>query len=128
MTASELRQMDIVDEVVEEPKGGAHRDVAQTARAVDAALWRHLQPLLGMTPEALRADRHDRFRRMGPLHRWVRCTAERGAGQGEVGQNMSDFAGPKRGRRGEGACVRPRCPADDLGLLGEASSRSGSSA
>ena len=68
ITAGELRQMDVVDEVVEEPKGGAHRDVAQTARAVDAALWRHLQPLLGMTPEALRADRHDKFRRMGPLH------------------------------------------------------------
>ena len=30
--------MEVVDEVVEEPKGGAHRDVSQTARAVDAAL------------------------------------------------------------------------------------------
>ena len=38
ITAGELRQMEVVDEVVEEPKGGAHRDVSQTARAVDAAL------------------------------------------------------------------------------------------
>jgi acetyl-CoA carboxylase carboxyl transferase subunit alpha len=67
VTASELRELGVVDEVIEEPEGGAHRDVELAASRVGDAIARHLEPLLTMSPDALREDRHAKFRRMGPL-------------------------------------------------------------
>src|SRR5579871_275188 len=65
MTATDLRRLGIVDEVIPESPGGAHRDHDLTARNLGEALRRHLLELLAMEPEALRADRYAKFRHMG---------------------------------------------------------------
>ena len=65
ITAPELLKHRIVDGIVKEPVGGAHRDpqraMAAAAKAIDAAL----QELEGMTPAELRAQRRERFYAIG---------------------------------------------------------------
>ncbi len=63
--AKDLLQLDLVDEIVPEPLGGAHRDPDAAAASLKAAILRHLKPLLALSPEGLREDRYRRFRRMG---------------------------------------------------------------
>ena len=65
VTAKDCLHLGVVDEVVAEPKGGAHRDVAAAVSNLGAALRSHLDALTQMSPDALRKDRYDRFRRLG---------------------------------------------------------------
>src|SRR5690606_2070389 len=65
LTAPDLAGFGIVDEVVEEAAGGAHRDPQKTAENLGAALRRHLKELKELGPEALVADRYEKFRAMG---------------------------------------------------------------
>jgi acetyl-CoA carboxylase carboxyl transferase subunit alpha len=65
MTATDLQRLGIVDEVIPEAPGGAHRDHERTAVNLGEALRRHLAELLGLSPEELRADRYRKFRHMG---------------------------------------------------------------
>src|SRR5690606_26712445 len=65
ITAADLKAFGIVDEVVPEPMVGAHRNPDEQAAAVKDAVWRHLQELLGMTPEELIEDRFRKFRAIG---------------------------------------------------------------
>ncbi len=65
LTARDLAELDVVDRVIEEPIGGAHKDPAAAMRSVGAALREELAALASEDPEALRRARHDRFRRLG---------------------------------------------------------------
>jgi acetyl-CoA carboxylase carboxyl transferase subunit alpha len=65
LTAQDLHRFGIVDAIVEEPAGGAHRDVDAAAKAVGEAHRGYLEVVTAMSPEALRRDRYERFRRMG---------------------------------------------------------------
>jgi acetyl-CoA carboxylase carboxyl transferase subunit alpha len=65
MTARDLLDLGIVDQVIEEPAGGAHQDPAGAARNLDLALQAALAELLRSTPEDLAQGRYDRFRKMG---------------------------------------------------------------
>src|SRR5262245_50458502 len=65
MTAPDLVRLGVVDEIVSEAVGGAHRDHDATAQNLGDALRRHLAALLVMPPEELRADRYKKFRHMG---------------------------------------------------------------
>ena len=65
MTSTDLQRLGIVDEVIAEAPGGAHRDHDLTARNLGETLRRHLAELSAMSPEALRADRYAKFRHMG---------------------------------------------------------------
>ena len=67
ITSSDLLAMGVVEEVVREPEGGAHMDYDAVAAALDAALWRHLQPLLGVPPDELLQHRFERFRYIDSL-------------------------------------------------------------
>ena len=67
LTARDAFQFGIVDELVAEAPGGAHRDPALTAENVRLALRRHLRELRAMKPEALVQDRYEKFRKLGPL-------------------------------------------------------------
>ena len=65
LTANDLLGLGIVDEVIEEPLGGAHRDPELVAQHLRAALLRFLR-LADTTPvEALLQRRYERFRRIG---------------------------------------------------------------
>ena len=65
ITAQDLYVLGIIDRIIEEPKGGAHRDrqsiIAKTGDAIATAL----AEFEGMTPEAIRSLRHDKFLAIG---------------------------------------------------------------
>jgi acetyl-CoA carboxylase carboxyl transferase subunit alpha len=65
MTATDLERLGIVDEIVAEAPGGAHRDHAQSARSLGDAIRKHLAELLLLPPDKLRDGRYAKFRRMG---------------------------------------------------------------
>jgi len=65
LTAADLRELGVIDEVVPEPLGGAHRDWDGAAAAVGAALRRHLTELRELDPAELRAQRRARYRAIG---------------------------------------------------------------
>ncbi|HZZ82975.1 MAG TPA: acetyl-CoA carboxylase carboxyltransferase subunit alpha [Anaeromyxobacteraceae bacterium] len=65
LTARDLQGFGIVDEIVEEAPGGAHRDPALTAKNVAAAIRHHLGELSKLSPEELVRDRYQKFRAMG---------------------------------------------------------------
>jgi acetyl-CoA carboxylase carboxyl transferase subunit alpha len=65
LTASDLKGLRLVDEVIPEPLGGAHRDPASAVRTVGDAVWANLEKLLGMDPAALKQQRRDKFLAMG---------------------------------------------------------------
>jgi acetyl-CoA carboxylase carboxyl transferase subunit alpha len=65
LTAKDLSGFGIVDEVVKEAPGGAHRDPKLTIDNVGAALRRHLAQMKGMSPEQLVKARYQKFRAMG---------------------------------------------------------------
>lgn len=65
ITAKDLLSFGIIEEIVPEPQGGAHRDYAQQAETIKEALWRHLQELGSMTREELIEDRYMKFRKIG---------------------------------------------------------------
>ena len=67
ITASDCLELGVADSIVPEPKGGAHRNPAETAKNLGVALRRHLDELLAMDGDALRQDRYDRFRRLGAV-------------------------------------------------------------
>ena len=65
LTAKDLLEFGLIDDVVPEPLGGAHRDHAKTAENLKAALKRHLQELKRLSPEELLEGRYAKFRKMG---------------------------------------------------------------
>jgi acetyl-CoA carboxylase carboxyl transferase subunit alpha len=67
ITAHDCHQLDVCDEVVPEPPSGAHRDPAGAIANLGDAVERHLAELEGMDPAALRADRYERFRKLGAI-------------------------------------------------------------
>ncbi|CAM3976322.1 acetyl-CoA carboxylase carboxyltransferase subunit alpha [Corallococcus exiguus] len=64
-TAPDLLEMKIIDEVIPEPPGGAHRDPAKAAEALGKTLRKHLGQLAELNPDALVRDRYDKFRALG---------------------------------------------------------------
>jgi len=65
LTAPELKSLRIVDEVIAEPQGGAHRDLAATAAALKGALLTHLNHLQSLSIEQLMEQRYEKFRNLG---------------------------------------------------------------
>lgn len=65
LTAQGAQSFGIVDEVITEPLGGAHRDPAQSANAVKQAFMRHLSILDKATADELVKSRYARIRQIG---------------------------------------------------------------
>jgi acetyl-CoA carboxylase carboxyl transferase subunit alpha len=63
--AERLAQLGIVDEVLKEPLGGAHRDPQTTADALKAALLRHLGELEALSIDTVVKQRTERLRGFG---------------------------------------------------------------
>jgi len=64
-TAQELIKLKVIDAIVPEPFGGAHRSWDETFANTRTLLAKHLKELLEIPPEALREKRYDKFRKMG---------------------------------------------------------------
>jgi acetyl-CoA carboxylase carboxyl transferase subunit alpha len=67
LTARDLLELKVVDELVPEPEGGAHRDPPRAAEFLGRVLRKHLQALLPLDGAALIEDRYRKFRAMGPF-------------------------------------------------------------
>lgn len=65
ITAPDLLGLGVIEEIIPEPRGGAHRDPAAQMEIVKEALWRHLQELIPLSREQLIEDRYRRFRKIG---------------------------------------------------------------
>jgi acetyl-CoA carboxylase carboxyl transferase subunit alpha len=65
LTAKDLSGFGIIDEILPEPAGGAHRDVEAIAKTVGDGIRRHLADLKKLTPEQLVVDRYKKYRVMG---------------------------------------------------------------
>jgi acetyl-CoA carboxylase carboxyl transferase subunit alpha len=65
LTAPDLERLGVIDEIIPEPLGGAHRDPASAAAALKIAVLRHLDKLSGVNPSTLLDQRLSRFRRIG---------------------------------------------------------------
>ena len=65
LTAGDLKKLNLVDEVITEPLGGAHHDHQTAADAFREAVARHLRELAPMPLDRLLADRYEKFRRVG---------------------------------------------------------------
>jgi len=65
VTAEDLLELQVIDEIIPEPLGGAHHDPEKTAQTIKEALIRHLTPLLEYTGERLLAERYEKYRKIG---------------------------------------------------------------
>lgn len=85
MTADHLLELGVIDEIVAEPAGGAHRDPDASARALKTVLARYLRGLEGLEAETLLGRRSRRFEKMG------------------VYEELSEVVEPSAGGSGDGA-------------------------
>lgn len=65
MTAVDLKDLGLVDEIVPEPQGGAHEDLDQAATLLGDALERNLELLAAQSADELVEGRYEKFRSMG---------------------------------------------------------------
>ena len=65
LTAKDLLELKLIDEVIPEPLGGAHHDHGAAIANLKAAVTRHLNELCQIPTEQLLAERYAKFRRVG---------------------------------------------------------------
>lgn len=65
ITAWDLKNLGILDQLLSEPTGGAHANPVQAAEGLKAALKENLNALLTMSPEQRRQERYRKFRQIG---------------------------------------------------------------
>jgi acetyl-CoA carboxylase carboxyl transferase subunit alpha len=64
LTAKDIKELDVIDEIVAEPAGGAHRDHAAMAATLKEALVRNLAGLKAVPADQLVEQRYQKFRKM----------------------------------------------------------------
>src|SRR5690348_7831730 len=65
ITAQDLQELRVIDEIIPEPLGGAHSNHEETAKAVHDTLVRQIEDLRRLKPDKLVRRRRDKFLRMG---------------------------------------------------------------
>jgi acetyl-CoA carboxylase carboxyl transferase subunit alpha len=65
LTAKHLASLGVIDDVIPEPLGAAHRDHREMAATLKSYLLRYLRELRNVSVEELLRQRYDKFRRMG---------------------------------------------------------------
>lgn len=65
LTAADLKRKGIIDTIIQEPMGGAHRDFAKVCEKLDKELYRELLLLSNMKIETMLEKRYEKFRKMG---------------------------------------------------------------
>lgn len=67
LTAQSALEFGLIDEILLEPKGGAHRDPLEAAATIKSAILQHLGQLDQMPGELLKEDRYAKYRSMGKM-------------------------------------------------------------
>jgi acetyl-CoA carboxylase carboxyl transferase subunit alpha len=65
LTAQDLQKLNLIDDVIPEPLGGAHRNHEETASALKSFIIKHLRELLKKPEDQLLSERYSKFRRIG---------------------------------------------------------------
>jgi acetyl-CoA carboxylase carboxyl transferase subunit alpha len=65
LTAEDLLKLGVIEEIIPEPRGGAHRDPEKTAAGLKKSILKHLKELSAVSREDLVDTRYERFRNMG---------------------------------------------------------------
>jgi acetyl-CoA carboxylase carboxyl transferase subunit alpha len=65
LTSRDLHRLRVIDDIIAEPLGGAHRDPRQMGNLLKAYLLRYLRDLKQIPPDELLEQRYQKFRRMG---------------------------------------------------------------
>lgn len=65
LTSRDLYRLNVVDDIIEEPEGGAHTDYEFTAKRLKAALIEGLKELLDLDCATLLEERYQKYRKMG---------------------------------------------------------------
>ena len=65
LTASDMKNMKLIDEIVKEPSGGAHSDREKTFEIVRNKILKHFRDLKKLSPEELVAKRMEKYDSMG---------------------------------------------------------------
>lgn len=65
LTAQDLLQLGVIDEIISEPLGGAHRDPGATIEEAGKAIRRHIEELSGLDPRSLLTQRQAKYLNMG---------------------------------------------------------------
>lgn len=65
ITSNDLKELGIIDEVIPEPKGGAHRDPMLQSKYIKQAILDHLKPLMSYSEKELIEDRYRKYAQIG---------------------------------------------------------------
>ncbi|MEN3324784.1 acetyl-CoA carboxylase carboxyltransferase subunit alpha [Mariniflexile soesokkakense] len=65
LTATDMKKQKLVDEIIKEPLGGAHRDREKTFAAVSNAITKNFEELKNLSPKDLVAKRMEKYSQMG---------------------------------------------------------------
>lgn len=65
LTAQDLLKLEVIDEIIPEPLGGAHHNIDEICNEVKKALLKHLQELQKYNPSTIVLQRYKKFRKMG---------------------------------------------------------------
>ncbi|MDO5517361.1 MAG: acetyl-CoA carboxylase carboxyltransferase subunit alpha [Clostridium sp.] len=68
ITAKDLKEFEIIDEIIKEPRGGAHKNPMKTAEAVKCSIIDFLKQIKNKDVDTLINDRYNKFRRMGNFY------------------------------------------------------------
>jgi len=82
--AVDLKDLGIIDSIIEEPLGGAHNDPRQAARAVEKFITQSLSELKSVPPDRLLTERHRRLRHLGDNFTRLRLAAAGPENEGSV--------------------------------------------
>jgi acetyl-CoA carboxylase carboxyl transferase subunit alpha len=94
LTARDLFRLRVIDDIIPEPLGGAHRDHREMANVLKAYLLRYLRDLRSVPAEELLEQRYQKFRRMGVLDE---------GGPGPAAAGVPDGRPPAPGANGTAA-------------------------
>jgi acetyl-CoA carboxylase carboxyl transferase subunit alpha len=76
LTAEDLNSFGIIDEIIPEPLGGAHRDPPLVFERLKEAILRNIRELSGLSGEELTKDRYDKFCKMGEFEKRLKETVD----------------------------------------------------
>jgi acetyl-CoA carboxylase carboxyl transferase subunit alpha len=65
ISAKDLKEFGVIDEILPEPKGGAHRDPEESANTLKKTILKHLDHFSSVSPDTLVKKRIEKFRAMG---------------------------------------------------------------
>lgn len=72
LTAQDLKKFNIIDDIIPEPLGGAHRDPQDTAKKIKTAILNAFKELKNKTIDELLRDRYNKFRKIGNFWHFVK--------------------------------------------------------